>query len=307
MGVPALLLLGPVLGWMSVAPAATAATTTVPCKVCYRGGCDTWSCALGQFCGAGRGTCSATDPSNGSPAYGCNLESTPEAPALVDCPQGFACCSNSGPFAEPRNNLTNYCRNVSAGQFCCGKGFGATPCSTNQRCCGADGGQPLPPGSLCVDVAVPPPPTPYTPQPPWDGPGSCCGGPTTGNLSYVCQAGACCGTAGPRGINDCVNRETQQCCSGKDDPIFPCPGCGFGCSKLQVCGKELGSCAMSGACKRALVAACGLARKTSSSSCFECIDKHPGKFPSCYNKSVADPGSGDFETFCEPSKKRTSK
>ena len=200
------------LFWCAPTHALSSAAATVPCKQCFRGGCNTWACALGQFCGQGRGECSGMlPPSSRSPAYGCNLASTPAAPAVVDCPQGFACCSSAGPFAVPQDNLTNYCRNVSAAQFCCGEGFGATPCGKNQRCCVS---ATVRPGWLqqqgCADVTEPPPPppTPY-PATPWAGPGSCCDDPATGNLSYVCEAGACCGT-NPKGGIACINRDTQQ-------------------------------------------------------------------------------------------------
>jgi hypothetical protein len=313
-------------------PPAPPASATVTCRQCSRAGCRTWACPLGQFCagGSGTGQCSASvSPLPASlPKFGCNLQPTPDAPIKVTCPAGYSCCSQSGPFARPVDNLTNYCRDSSytAGQTCCGSGW---PCDKNQRCCSSSTsatsilprahGQQQQLGvllaqhwyignDLCVDVAAPPPPPPLPPgqlsAPSWSGPGSCCQDPKYHNLSYTCRSGSCCGTDPPTGINtginDCIDPETEQCCSGKDDPVVPCPRCGYGCPKQQTCAKEMGSCDTSSTCKRLLTTICGWAQKQSPASCFECVGLNAARFKhECFNKSMPGKGEGDFERFCD--------
>jgi hypothetical protein len=311
--------------------AASAAAATVSCRQCYRSGCRTWACPLGQFCGD-VGQCSASvSPSSASslPKYGCNLIPTQAAPIKVTCPVGYSCCSQSGPFA-PVDNLTNFCRDSShsAGQFCCGAGL---PCDKNQRCCSSTSSaiKAMSPraheerhigvllaqaGDLCVDVTAPPPPPPgpgNLPAPSWSGPGSCCQDPKYHNLSYTCRSGSCCGTDPSKGINegsnDCIDPETEQCCSGKDDPVFPCPRCGYGCPKQQTCGKNLGSCDTSSTCKRLLTTICGWAHKQSPASCFECIGANAAIFENdCFNKTMPGKGEGDFERFCDGARNKVA-
>ena len=255
------------------------------------------------------------------PKYGCNPKPTPSAPVKVDCPDGYSCCSQAGPFFQPIDNLTSYCGDTSAGELCCGTG---TPCSKNQRCCDSgpdDIAQLAPPGEhetlglqislgrMCVDVTAPPPPAPPLdpdlPSPAWKGPGSCCKDPTYGNLSYVCSSGACCGTdpstAMGSGVNDCIDPATEQCCSGKHDPVTPCPKCGYGCPKQQVCGKDLGACHMSRVCNSTLTSICGWAQNLfpSPERCFECIGQNAARFTGvCYNGTLAGHGMDDFASFC---------
>ena len=291
----------------AVAPPSPPTTATVPCRQCYRGGCRSWTCPLGQFCAEGTCSASISGPYD-APIFGCNLAPTPLAPTKVECPEGYACCSDSGPFARPVDNLTNYCRDTTTNEFCCGDGY---PCRSNQRCCGADSGPKALPrtleplgaqgdSSLCVDVTAPPPPPPALGPPDWSGPGACCQDPEYQNLSYVCQTGACCGTD-PLGTNDCIDPSTEQCCSGKDDPVISCPKCGSGCPKQQVCGKDLGTCHTSKACNRTLTAVCGWAQRLfpSPERCYECIGMNSERFSSCYNGTIIGKGEDDFMKFCE--------
>jgi len=274
---------------------------TRECTRATHSGTHTWTCPINQFCGL----------INDCSVFGCG------GPNNATCPAGLHCCDTGpaqpgAPVSRGTQDPAHFCRNP-VNETCCG--VHSPQCRKDQTCClttarladaASAGLQYQPPfyyAAWCADTEASPPNLahPY-------GPGSCCLD-SSGNLSYACDSGVCCGTdpgdSLQTGENECIDPNHQQCCRGDRNPSFPCPECGWGCSTKQACGADLGSCETNAACSAALQQKCP--DRSSLTACERCVGEHilwlkllcldPDDFDSyCSGPPLSREHISDFET-----------